>query len=238
MINSAENTWYIFGDSIAKGIIFDEISAKYSICKHSFVNLLSEKYDVKIKNFSVFGATINKGLQMFARNEKKLNAGSLAFLEFGGNDCDFVWQEVALTPQAEHLPNTPPEEFQSRYEQFIHLLKEKNIKPIILNLPPLDEKRYFAYFSKNLNKENLLKFLGGSARRVYQWHESYNNLINQIGINTKSYVIDIRQNFLTKLNPERFLCVDGIHPNEKGQRLIADKILQNISESDLISNLH
>lgn len=232
MINSAEKTWYIFGDSIAKGIIFDEKSAKHSVCKQNFANIISEKCTVMVKNFSVFGATINKGLQMFARNAKKLINGSIAFLEFGGNDCDFVWQEVASTPQAEHLPHTPPEEFQSRYEELIQLLKAKNIKPIILNLPPLDENRYFNYFSKNLNRENLLKFLGGSARRVYQWHESYNSLLNQIGINTGSSVIDIRQAFLTKLNPERFLCLDGIHPNEKGQRLIADKILASISRDE------
>ncbi len=228
------NTWYVFGDSIAKGIIFNEELEKYNIAEQNFVHVISETYHVTIKNFSIFGATVNKGIKMFLRSEKKLKADSIALLEFGGNDSDFTWSEVAQDPKKEHLCHTPHTEFQNKYEELIHLLQAKNIRPIILNLPPLDENRYFNIFSKDLNKENLLEFLGGSTGRIYQWHESYNSMLYQIAQNTNTEIIDIRAAFLTELNPERFICLDGIHPNEKGQILIANQILEYISSSDLL----
>lgn len=216
--------WYVFGDSISKGIVYDEVKNKYEITDDNFVNILANRYDAEVQNFSVFGATINKGLNVFSRNQKKLEKNGIAILDFGGNDCDFTWSEVAKTPNIEHLPNTPPAEFKKKYIELINKLKKLSLQPVLLNLPPLDPKRYFDTFSKNLNKENLLAFLGGSVKRIYQWHESYSNDIAEIAIETQSIFINCRDAILQKLHPEDYLCFDGIHPNNEGYSLIADMI--------------
>ncbi len=223
-----EKKLYVYGDSLCKGIVLNEMTEKYEICNQNFIQIITDSLKSTTKNFSVFGATIEKGLKMFQRSEKRIEENGIALIEFGGNDCDFLWAEVAETPDDEHQPNTPLILFKEKYMELIQSLKNKNILPVILNLPPLDENRYFKTFSKNLNKENLLKFLGGTTKRIYQWHESYNNMVNQIAINTDTKIIDIRENFLTELHPEQFICADGIHPNERGHALIAKTILENL----------
>lgn len=97
-------------------------------------------------------------------------------------------------------------------------------------MPPLDPDRYFNRFSEGLNKENILIFLGGSTKRIYQWHESYNSILTKLAIETGAYYIDIRQKFLEEINPERYICEDGIHPNDAGQKLIAQILYEKINE--------
>jgi len=92
--------------------------------------------------------------------------------------------------------------------------------------------RYFQNFSKDLDKENLLLFLGGSTKRIYQWHESYNSVLTDLAIGTNAEYIDIRRVFLEKLNPEKYMCADGIHPNTKGHQLIAKLLAEKLDHNN------
>lgn len=65
---------------------------------------------------------------------------------------------------------------------------------------------------------------GGSADYIYKFHESYNNKICSIAEKNGIRLIDIRSAFLELGNYSDFLCEDGIHPNEKGHKLIAEAI--------------
>ena len=42
--------------------------------------------------------------------------------------------------------------------------------------------------------------------------------------------------FLEKKNYSRFLCEDGIHPNEEGHKLIAEAIKQHIRNKEIVFN--
>lgn len=42
--------------------------------------------------------------------------------------------------------------------------------------------------------------------------------------------------FLEKKNYSRYLCDDGIHPNEKGHKLIAEAIKQHIRNKEIVFN--
>lgn len=220
--------WYVFGDSISRGIIYNAEQDRYEICKKNFINILADNFKIKVNNFSSFGATVEKGLDLFKRNKGKIQESGIAILEFGGNDCDFIWPEVAKTPHENHEAKTPPEKFIVLYRQLIENLKAKNLLTVILNLPPLEPTRYFEQFSKTLNKDNILKFLGGSTKRIYQWHESYNSALPALAVETGSIHIDIRQGLLEELQPGKYMCLDGIHPNAAGheliEKIISDKI--------------
>lgn len=221
--------WYVFGDSLCKGIVYDQEEDKHVILQNNFLNLLAEKLHLTIKNYSVFGATINKGLKMFARNERKILHPGIALIEFGGNDCDFLWSEVAEDPDLEHQPNTPLADFYTAYYQLITAVQSKNLWPILISLPPLVEDRYFNFFSRGLDKPNLLQFLGGSPKRIYQWHESYNAEIPVPARATDAKFLDLRKAFLIEKNPERFVCEDGIHPNAQGHQFIANFLIKELS---------
>ena len=47
----------IWGDSIAKGVVFDEQRGRYAVCRDNCVSRLSRDAGVDVENFSVMGNT-------------------------------------------------------------------------------------------------------------------------------------------------------------------------------------
>ena len=210
----------IFGDSVARGVVFDAVKNKYSLLKESFANIVERQQNIAIRNYSRFGCTISMGSEILKRHETELGKFNYTILEFGGNDCDYNWAEVSENPYRQHLCNTPIALFCGKYKELIdHVIKHGG-KPVLLNLPPIDPKRYFKWISKGLNGQNILTFLG-EVDFIYKWQEMYSAAIEKLAVEEKIPIIDIRSGFLNKEDYSDYLCADGIHPNEKGHLLIS-----------------
>ncbi|MEW5798614.1 MAG: SGNH/GDSL hydrolase family protein [Bacteroidota bacterium] len=224
-------TIVVYGDSISRGIVFDGEKQKHSLLLESFTNLVREHLKGVVYNAAKFGSTIIEGLQRL-QNDVLKRKPDIVLIEFGGNDCDFHWDEIAENPSGEFHPNTECSTF---YEKLLWLVKQLNsmeIVPVLVSLPPLDPEKYFHWVSRNSEqaKNNILKFLG-SISRIYSWHERYNAAILRVAEETKTRLIDIRSAFLQKENYSMLICEDGIHPNKEGHRVIAEKILQYIQSN-------
>jgi len=216
----------ILGDSVAKGIIYDEVKGKYTFAKDNFYGIISKDKNLSVKNYAKFGCTVKKGIEILNKKFDSLENYKYTVLEFGGNDCDFIWPEIASSPNENHLSKVPTEKFISYYEDMINKIKELGSTPIILTLPPIDSIRFFNWVSNGLNKNNIMNFLGNDVEYIYRWHESYNNAIIKLAEKTNTPFIDIRNEFLSTMDYKAYLCIDGIHPNEKGHKLIANAILK------------
>jgi lysophospholipase L1-like esterase len=218
----------VSGDSISKGIVFDEEKGKYSFLEENYVSLLQGCLKGAVYNAARFGSTIMKGISRL-QNELVRNKPDIVLVEYGGNDCDFNWEEVARDPHGDHLPKTDFDLFRQSLIDVIGSLKNKGIVPILVTLPPLDADRYFKWVSKNspaIGKE-ILTWLG-CVTRIYWWQERYSSAIVNVAEQTKTKLIDIRGAFLQWPDFTKFLCVDGIHPNKEGHKIIADKIMEYI----------
>jgi len=213
----------VFGDSILKGIQLDRITKKHIVKNDIDVDKIGGKHFVSIDNFSLFGSTINKGKTLLQRHLGR-KSFDIVLLEYGGNDCDFNWADIAENPSHNHIPKTPISTFVDTYVKMIHSLKEKHIEPIITTLPPLEPQRFFDWFCNGLNKDNVLKWLG-TVNTIYRWQERYSRAIEHIGYKTNTIVIDLRGAFLNHLRLDDLLCEDGIHPNSKGQNIITEAFL-------------
>ncbi len=214
------NSICIFGDSVAKGVVFDAVKNKYRFLKESFAHIVERQQKISILNFAKFGCTISMGSEILKRHEAELNKFDYTVLEFGGNDCDYNWAEVSENPFQQHLCNTPIPLFREKYMELINRVIQNGGRPILLNLPPIEPKRYFQWISKGLNGKNILTFLG-EIENIYKWQEMYSATIEELGEKEKIPVIDIRSGFLGKKNFGDYLCEDGIHPNEEGHRIIS-----------------
>ncbi len=64
------------------------------------------------------GAVIRDGLRELERSQDLVEA--LAVIEFGGNDCDLPWAEVAADPGQDHPAKVPVDQFRLLLGQFIH----------------------------------------------------------------------------------------------------------------------
>lgn len=215
----------LFGDSISKGVIIDEIRNRYTMTKDCFANILSAgEAALDMTNYSMLGCTIAKGKSMIERHIKDVQSCEVIALEYGGNDSDHIWEEVARDPEGEHWPKTPMDEFERIYRAIIDELNLMGKKIVMLNLPPIDEHKYFNWISRGLDSNKILAWLGGSDEFIYKWHESYNVRVCNIASEYSIPILDIRSAFLARRNYSDYLCNDGIHPNEKGHELIAEVI--------------
>lgn len=226
-----------FGDSVLKGVILDTerctgTGTRYMIMDNSFTKQCGTRMDMEIENYGKFGSTITAGSSLLDRHVNEICKSRFTFLEFGGNDSDFNWQEIASAPEAKHYPRTDLRTFSLAYKSLIDKVKRIGSRPIILSLPPLDPERYFNHVTKNMKtaeKGNVLKWLGGSTDSITNWHELYNLQVFKLGMALKVPVVDITSAFLFKKDFRDYLCIDGIHPNENGHRLIADAICDHFN---------
>lgn len=213
----------ILGDSISKGIILDS-SFKYRQLSECCVNLFSYKEGYDINNMSLFGCTITKGMQIFSRRHEKIAESDIVVTEFGGNDCDFDWQAISDNPDGVFSPKTTIENFTEEYKKILELLIKEGKKVFVINLPPLEDEKYFNWICREKNRDNILRWLGGNTKYIYRWHEMYNDAVCNVAKMMNVELIDIRSEFLKLRDYAKYLCEDGIHPNELGHKLIYDTL--------------
>ena len=148
----------------------------------------------------------------------------IAVFEYGGNDCDFDWKAVAEAPSSPHQPKVTLDDFVKQYGALIDKVKSMNIRPVVMSMPLIDPDRFFEFLSRGLNKDNILRWLGGKTMFISQWHEMYNLELFKMAKQLQVPIIDITTPFLESTHYSDYLCADGIHPNEQGHALIADTV--------------
>lgn len=210
----------VWGDSLLQGVVLDENQGKYSIIEDNCAVTLAKRIGVTIRNNSRFGCTAPKGLRSLSRALESDAEFSAAIIEFGGNDCDYKWEEVAAAPDSVHIPRTTLEEFTACYTDMVTALKAKNITPVLVTLPPLDAERYFDWITRGgLSREAILHWLG-DVQHIYRWHERYSNAVSAMARKLSCNLVDVRDAFLSVKDYQKYLCADGIHPNRDGHKLM------------------
>ena len=216
----------IWGDSVLKGVIFDELRNRYTTLEDDSASLVSKDLGLEIKNNARFGLTAPKAEKLLLAALEKGVDCQTAIIELGGNDSDFNWAKVAEDPDMNHLPNTTLDVFKTSITNMVNALRKHNIVPILVDLPPIDAEKYFAWIVKNgLDKDKILNWLG-DVQRIYRYHECYSLAVTKLARTLNCHFIDIREAFLLEVNYSRLLCVDGIHPNSEGHKLM-NKVFSN-----------
>ncbi len=221
----------VVGDSLAKGIIYNEDKQRYCPAGNGFIGELSKKLKLSVTNVSRFGSTLMQALNMAKRKIETVDP-DVVLIEFGGNDCDFDWDVIANNPESDHRPHTELEKFEDALGKLVCDIREREKTPVLLNLPPLDAPRYFKWFTGGDESKatQILKWLG-DVSRIYWWHERYSRAIERVATITHSHIIDIRSAFLMQEDFRSLMCIDGIHPNENGHSLIMQTILHYIKNN-------
>lgn len=222
----------IFGDSILRGVYVEEETRTHRLYRERIANL-STSSGCEVKNCSVMGATVETGEELIRRKFQPYAEGqpyadgqpdadgepATVIFEYGGNDCDYKWQDISDNPAGEFSPNTPADRFVSGYGKCIEYAKSLGSRVFLCNLVPLDAGRYIEWISRNLSKENILSWLGDTSM-LYRWQEYYNRTAEQIAAKYGCPLIDIRSPFLLSHSYSGLLSPDGIHPTVEGHRVI------------------
>ena len=221
-------TILVSGDSISRGVVYDESRRKYSLLEDCYVGRLSGLLKGAVHNAARFGNTVTRGLARLAA-EVAARKPDIVLLEYGGNDCNFDWAAVARAPEADHRPRTDYDSFKRLLSDEIARLQKAGITPALMTLPPVDAERYLGFISGGAAaaRENIVRWLGG-VTKLYWWQERYNAALAAVAAGTGVRLMDVRSAFLETPDFRALLCADGIHPNAAGHRVIADAILAYI----------
>ena len=211
----------VWGDSILKGVVSNGNSKDFEILTNNSFSLIEKTLGVKVENKSIFGATIQKLQSTQQKNFRAGIAAEFGIIESGSNDCDYEWSEICKTPDALHEQKCPLEEFRKILEEMIFAARQNKITPIVVTPPPLVTKWWFKNICLGLDEKIILNFLGGDAEKLYRNQESYSDAAKNVARKLNAQVIDIRAEFLTQGDFEKMMCLDGIHPNERGHEFMA-----------------
>ncbi len=216
------------GDSISKGVVWDEEARKYRVIPDNYAALVGRCLKGSILNRARFGMTLGRAMAKAGRDAESddpKQRPDMVLIEYGGNDCDFDWEAIARDPAAHHGPKTDLEVFRSLLRTLILRISDRGALPVLMTLPPLDADRYFDWVSRS-NPEaaaNILAWLG-TKNKIYWWQERYNAAILEVAAEMGIHVLDVRSAFLREPDYRIFLCADGIHPNQAGHRLMAARV--------------
>lgn len=230
----------IFGDSILKGIYFSEELGRHCLYRERLAGLKSAGW--QIKNNSVMGATVTTGESLLRRKLSEglgtdENSGILpsetdgqpaVILEFGGNDCDYRWKEISENPRGDFLPGTPADRFSRQYAECVEYVRRAGAKVFLCNLVPLSADRYMDWISRDLNRDNILSWLG-DVGRLARWQEFYSREAEKTARRTGCALIDLRSAFLSSPSYADLISADGIHPTVEGHRLIDGIIAEAVA---------
>jgi|WetSurMetagenome_2_1015567.scaffolds.fasta_scaffold23538_6 acyl-CoA thioesterase I len=223
----------VWGDSILKGIVEGKPDAirKYDVLPENALRLAASEYNVEIVNHSYFGCTVTKGVSIMQYDVSKGFKSDIGIIEFGGNDCDYDWDELCKEPEKDHNPHTPLNKYIEYMKDMIELLCRSGIKPVIMTLPPLVPERYFKTISEHRNKNIIHDFLGDEGF-LYRWQEMYSEAAANLALKMNCFLLDIRSAFLAERNYQKFICNDGIHLNKEGHEFLFHFFEKVLKETD------
>ncbi|MBR0464403.1 MAG: SGNH/GDSL hydrolase family protein [Clostridia bacterium] len=221
----------LWGDSIGKGVVFDETRRRYVILKENCMTMLRTQLGIELENHSVMGCTAEKALERF--NDDTLIPGGVAVIEFGGNDSDMPWADISHAPGGNYAPNSTVERFAQALVNLISRIRAGRMTPILVTPLPVVSKRYFDWVTRNLDAQAVLTWLG-DVDHIYRWQERYAAAVRDVSRETQTQLLDLRDAFLNVGSLDRYFCLDGIHPNAIGHKLMFDFVLNRFIENSIV----
>lgn len=222
----------LFGDSILRGVVLNKQN-KYCFADVDWQRV-EKSLDVSLINKSRFGCEITKGQKIINDFLHSAVQIDVAVVEYGGNDSDFFWNEIAASPNKPHNSKTQLVDFEQKLRTVVRQLQAHGIRVALMSLPPLEPQRYLRWISQNDEQrcDSIMAFLGDVAR-IYRYQETFSNAVTRVALQNGCDYIDVRQKFLQSDCFPDLMCADGVHPNENGQRVIMDAFVDFYSDTAL-----
>jgi len=159
--------------------------------------------------------TSQMGLQRIDIDVLAQRSYSHVIVLFGNNDS---WINKNGKPYIEL------EKFETNINQILDLISRNGQIPIVCNLQPIDPIKFAMALSEDFQVVKQFKI------DPVEWQKKYSDRIEVICRQKKHYFIDIRK--VLNQSISAVISSDGIHPNDKGHKIIANCILSTLLQID------
>jgi len=166
--------------------------------------LIKAKLKIQVSLKGINRNTSQDGLNRIETDVLAQPSLSHVVILFGNNDCRLIDAKSSVISQ---------EVFVRNLEEISGRIKKNGQIPLFCNLQPIDASKLFKFLPEFQRC--------GVDPEVLQ--SQYSNLIEDFCKKNQESVIDIR-NVLSK----DLLAMDGLHPNDEGHGIIANRILQTL----------
>lgn len=210
----------VFGDSILKGVITVPGSSKlFDTTENDSLSLAQKELGFELDNRSIYGNITSKGLVKLQKFFEKGGQADFCIIEFGSNDCDYDWGSL--------VQKVPLEQYLENLTAMVKLCRDNKVTPLMMGLIPYVCDDWFKTIIKGQNEAAILDFLGGSPEQLGKNQLIYKNAQADF----------VQKNNVQFLDPwtifeghKEYMCFDGIHPNEKGYKLLSKAWIKFLSE--------
>ncbi len=202
-----------FGDSVLAGT---GASERELGCAKLVKNTLKIPVSLRAKNWN----TSRDGLERLEEDVIKQPQFSHAILLFGNNDGWLI---------GPGQPNVPLEEFRQNIDAMVTRIKNNRQTALLCNLQLIDQMIFVRQFPE---LDDYRKCMNLTTEEI---HVKYSNAIEDAARESGIGLIDIRSRLKNSL--ESTVASDGIHPNDKGHKIIADVILESLQRLDPTLNI-
>ena len=216
------STIYLYGDSLLKATMPDE-GFRY----HFHLDQLAQRYtgsSLTMVNRAKMGATVAKGQALIAHDLQRDLPAQMALVGYGGNDCDYCWQQVEENPEGEHKPRTELGTYLQAMGRMAKDLLSRGIQPVLMTLPPIDAHRYLDFICRGgLSRERIMRWLG-EEQMIYRHQELYSDAVAHLAREENLPLIPVREVFLSEHHLQQLIAADGIHLTMPGYQRLFDTI--------------
>lgn len=216
------NTITLFGDSILYGIIVNPDTLKYEKCPDYDLRKEAKNINFDLLNLSQMGRNSAEGVEVVDLYLTRHPAPDYAIIEFGGNDCNRNWTEIARGGVGQ--VKLTKEQFRQNLQKMVITLSSHGTKVALMNMPPVSSKPFFDWVAQDDEAKRSIQAHLGDVEEIYRTHESYSDTITNLASELKIPLIDVRSSFGS--TPLPLLCIDGVHPNAIGYKIIKEELLK------------
>ena len=112
---------------------------------------------VAVKSYAKPGCTAADAVRMLDKAEPL--PGAPCVIEFGGNDSDLNWEEVAAQPDLPHEAKVSLSDFHDSLLRLIAYARDNGMRPVVSIPLPVVPDRYFEWVSQKLDRDAILHYL-------------------------------------------------------------------------------
>lgn len=153
-----------------------------------------------------------------------------AFLECGGNDCDYDWKSICEGRcDYEHRHRVAPLDFKKNYEDMIHLLQEKGVAVTAVIAPPIAIEVYLSHLLKSGVGKDIMSEYVNSVQQMEDEFAEYGEIMRTVAKVNNCEILSLRESFLALNDIKEYYSKDGMHPNEAGYAIIRDDFTKYFS---------